>query len=592
MDRVLSKLPLVVERIFKPFELKQRFRKYSLMFISLLFVAAAISISCLFINQAFDSAEKKDLWGDESMSLEGIQQSSYLDLLVKGPPKQVSPAPLDFMILKIWDQLKGPTQSFGLPDNVYYRLHPIFVSCLSGLMIVLILYFGMMRHTNNYLVLFAQIALLLLALWDYYFRTHNFQFAVEMRAYALWNALWFSIMIFYMHFKRFNFLLFILLISLAGTAIASSFQMSSFILSLIIVSFLDKEKISIIIKTIFKNFSIPFIICLYYIFGKFPQQGADAPNFEGLLFHFYGFWSSTRTIGLIAFLGVCLCSWKGLRGPRVIFLTMLTLYLISPITNYISMSRGLDFRVRYYRYYDLIYPIFFIGCALILPVYLEKIKHCKVVTQKILLKCTLILGISLFISINFFLNYDRHVARSQMINRLMPVSYDYLFDLTRGKKELDKGKLKRYVRYYKKISGYYPNRADAYGMTGFCLYQLGKEGQAISSYEKAMDLNPHFFWYHYNLAMIHLKADRYPQGIQSLKNALKANAGLTLKFIQSSKMIYMPLIAERIEHLGMLEFQLKIDRRNCLELLTLSKQQPSMKLLPSGIKEKIYLKVF
>jgi len=492
--------------------------------------------------------------------------------------------------------MRTPLRSLGLPFNVYYRLHPIFSSCISGLIVILLLYFSLRKNNGNFLILLIQMGLLIVALNDFYFRTHNFQFSIETRAYALWQALWFLIIGLYFYFKRFNALIIILLCLLAATTGASVFQILSFAFSFFLVKLLSKERVGGVIKTIVKVFIIPVGICLYYTSVR--DSSYHAENVATFLPQFLEFWLVMKIVAVLSFLSILMTSFsKELRSHTIIFLTMLTLYAISPLINYISTSRGLYFVFRHYRYYDLIYPFFYMSLALALPIYVEVIKKYRTMTRLDFIRLALIACVSIFLFIGYIKSYKeaRRVARSQTINRLMPGSYDYLFEGAQDHKKINKKKFKKFVRYYKKITQYHPPMADAHGMLGFSLYYSGKQDQAIAAYKQAIELEPLFFWFYYNLGTIYFKAGQYTEAVKIFKKAMETRPEHALIFIHSSRMIYIPILKERLDSFSALNMQLTKGYQNCYRSLVLSqrylnRQQPVNNL--QNYLNKVNLEVF
>jgi len=516
-----------------------------------LFIVAALSTAFLFVSRAFDASEKKDLWSDESWSLEhSIQKDFFLKILLKGPQGQISKAPLDYLFVKGWDSIKESAQSFGLPYNTYYRLHPIFTSCLSGLILILILFFGIKQTAPNNTFLILQSILLIWALGDYYFREHNFVFSIEMRAYSLWNAIWILTLGLYMHYQNFNKPIVGLLAALAATATASLFQMFSLGVSFMVIGKWNKKEVVHRFTTSLKVFIIPLLVCIYYL----PRGGGgEAPLFDKYLRQFFEFWVSMKIIPAFSVLGI-LMTWrfKQLRSHTIVFLTMLILYLISPIINYLTISRGTYFVHRHYRYYELIYPLFLISLAIAFPVYWNAAKRIRFITRKGLINLVAVVIITGGLSIYFIRHYEeaRFHARSQEINWLMPVSYRYLEEVQQNPDQIDKKKLKKYLRYYQKITQFYPDMADAFGMAGFCHYYLGQMDNSIRAYRKAIEINPHFFWFYYNLGNIYLKNEQNALALEMFQKALKTKPQAAWTFIRSSQMIYVPIISNRFNEVS------------------------------------------
>jgi len=133
-----------------------------------------------------------------------------------------------------------------------------------------------------------------------------------------------------------------------------------------------------------------------------------------------------------------------------------------------------------------------------------------------------------------------HMARLKTLNRLRP-SDGYISQLVDQQEVVDKEKLKNYIYYYKKITEYVENSADAYGMLGFCNYKLGNKKRAKAYFHKAVTINPNFFWYHYNLGLIYFREDEYEHAIGSLRNAINTPTEITMGYLHTSR-VYLPII--------------------------------------------------
>ena len=97
---------------------------------------------------------------------------------------------------------------------------------------------------------------------------------------------------------------------------------------------------------------------------------------------------------------------------------------------------------------------------------------------------------------------------------------DYLVYFSNGEESLNVHKIREYAHYYETLIEYVPNAAAAYGMLAFCYYHMGKEAEAINLYQKAVTLQPHSFWFDYNLGVIYFAQKKYAKAIASFQKAL------------------------------------------------------------------------
>jgi len=344
---------------------------------SIIFLVSILAISAAFFIKACQRAKEKPLWVDEVNGLSS-RSTGYLKLIVQGSGgSQVSQSPLDYVLLRFFDQTVGQfLRAADIPLTIYYRLNSMLYSLMSGMIIISLVFFKIKKATRNYFVFILQMGGLILALLFYYFWKYNFMFSIEMRPYSLWNALWFMILTLFMYFEGFKRRSFVLLILIAGTSSSSLFQMFCLACSFIGVQFLTKEGFYEGLKVLFENFTIPVLVILYYIFLNrstiYPWAGNDAMYWK----EFWGFWFGKEMIPILSILGIIMSApFKQFRSHTIVFSTTLLLFIISPMINHLVLSRGVFFSFRHYIYYDLIYPVFLIHCALILPCYWQQLRQ-------------------------------------------------------------------------------------------------------------------------------------------------------------------------------------------------------------------------
>jgi superkiller protein 3 len=92
-----------------------------------------------------------------------------------------------------------------------------------------------------------------------------------------------------------------------------------------------------------------------------------------------------------------------------------------------------------------------------------------------------------------------------------------------------------------------PERADAYGLMGFCLFHLGEQDRAVDAYKKSIEINPDFFWFHYNLGVLYFKKGQYDEARESLNRALEQEPTDVMDVIYDSKRLYLPLMGKRLD---------------------------------------------
>jgi len=363
-------------KLFSFFDIRPTGGKWILKITKLLCILIFLGISSYFAVQTVTQANKNDLWSDERNGLAGRQVSSYSDLIRGDMGSQISKAPLDYIALKLFDEVGVPLISERVSPNLYYRLNSIFYNWFSGLLIIFLAFFHIKGDTKNYLVFGVQMLFLGAALYFYYFWPSNFRYSLEMRPYALWNSLWFMILALFLIYKHFRWPIIILLILLAATANVAVFQIGSLAGGFLIIKLLQKERFQDVSIKILKVFSIPLAVSLYYIWiGNLQVYGWHG-DYEKYMKEFFHFWLTKEMIPILSVLGILMTApFKKLHDHTIVFSSILILYLISPLINYLVLNKRVFFSSRHYLYYDLIYPIFFINIALVMPIYWERIKQ-------------------------------------------------------------------------------------------------------------------------------------------------------------------------------------------------------------------------
>lgn len=342
----------------------------------IVFLLIILAIAILFLSRAFNGAQKKVFWMDETFALDTtIKHHNTMDLLIMGAYEgQGSPAPLDYIVVKFLDNIEESVNSFGLHYNIYYRLNSIVSSLMFGIVAVLLPFQFMKKSSSNYLIFILQNIFLIFAFLLFLFWPFNFQYSIEVRPYALWNSLWLVVLVSFIYYKEMKVLFRVFLVLLAATATASVFQMSCFIGAYLFCKMLEREDAEKVVAEVAKTFVLPLIVGFYYIWRKTSVFDYSADH-DLYIKQFYNFWTTKEMIPILMILGIIITvKFKEMRNITIIFVTMLFLYLVSPLINYIVLANKFFFSSRQYIYYDLIYPLFFIGLAVSLPQYYSFVK--------------------------------------------------------------------------------------------------------------------------------------------------------------------------------------------------------------------------
>lgn len=341
---------------------------------SALFLAFILLFTGTYYLKAINRSANKELWVDEDFAYKvNVTQQPILDFVINGAHEEASGAPLDYIFARAMYVVEHDVQSFGLPFRVYRRLHVIMYGLLSAWFLSILILVRIRAQATNSLIFIAQLICIGMALWFYLFFDLNFFFWIEMRAYGLWNTTWLCAMALFMLYGGFSRYVTMFLIAAGATATGSIFQLLCFALSYAIIQFVYRNDFKSILLSLFRYWLPALIVCLYYLFGNVHQYGYE--HYEEYMKNFWKFWLSKEFVPILSILGIALSiKNQRLKYGLIVFLTMLLLYLISPIINYIIIRRGVFFSSRHYRYYDLIYSIFLIFISINLPILYQNFK--------------------------------------------------------------------------------------------------------------------------------------------------------------------------------------------------------------------------
>ncbi len=162
--------------------------------------------------------------------------------------------------------------------------------------------------------------------------------------------------------------------------------------------------------------------------------------------------------------------------------------------------------------------------------------------KRLINKTFLLYGVLVLIAVTAF-NHKKLIQESKIsvLNRTLPPFQQLINDKT-PVNTIEESTLVRFQRYYTRVTDYIPNRADAYSMLGYIQFHLNNDEGAITAYKEAIKINPHVFWFHYNLGLLYLKQNQSKEALREFRQALETNPKLTLIYISQSRVywrIYM-----------------------------------------------------
>ncbi|MCA9394371.1 MAG: tetratricopeptide repeat protein [Candidatus Omnitrophica bacterium] len=134
------------------------------------------------------------------------------------------------------------------------------------------------------------------------------------------------------------------------------------------------------------------------------------------------------------------------------------------------------------------------------------------------------------------------IAKLRALNRYMPALTE-LAASNRSATDMDPDYARSTAFYYRKVTDYLPQNPNGYFMLGYCLAGQGKDAQAVKAFAKSAELNPAYFWSHYNLGIARLRLGQLDEAEEAFRAALKADPGTTVKVIFASK-VFQQLLPE------------------------------------------------
>lgn len=166
----------------------------------------------------------------------------------------------------------------------------------------------------------------------------------------------------------------------------------------------------------------------------------------------------------------------------------------------------------------------------------------KNITSSVFKLSRLTLGLYISSFLVFTVLIDQHKYGVQVLNATkMPIKYlvqhaDYVVPF-------DREKFDAYLRYFNYVEQYVPNASEAYGMLGYCYYQIGQKHKAKHYASLAVQSYPEFFWFPYNLAVIYFNEGDYKKVIPLLEKATNLDPKIAISLLGDSR-IYADLGGE------------------------------------------------
>jgi tetratricopeptide (TPR) repeat protein len=179
------------------------------------------------------------------------------------------------------------------------------------------------------------------------------------------------------------------------------------------------------------------------------------------------------------------------------------------------------------------------------PVPKTSVFRIKVVKASLTIALLVTMGLAIVHA--FENNYFKY--KISAIERIVPESFNILFVWEAQGSVGRPDQVIPYINFYEQIVKYFPEQTDAWNMLGLCYYWAGQDVRAIQSLQKAISIDPHFFWSNYNVGMLSYQNGQLAEAIPYFENAIKTNPDQNLRFVQDSRVVYRSLLNE-IPELG------------------------------------------
>ncbi len=163
-------------------------------------------------------------------------------------------------------------------------------------------------------------------------------------------------------------------------------------------------------------------------------------------------------------------------------------------------------------------------------------KYVRVMLKGVVWAAGIYLAVLILYVVNNLIWFDRlidfgHIrekARLRALETRMP-SLPLLTNL--NEQPLDavfRRRVRGWVDYFEKAAAVTPYPEDSFAWQGYCYYLLGQPVNAAGAYQKAVQINPLYFWFHHGLGMVYYANQQYEQAARSFADARQPNPYLTL----------------------------------------------------------------
>ena len=167
------------------------------------------------------------------------------------------------------------------------------------------------------------------------------------------------------------------------------------------------------------------------------------------------------------------------------------------------------------------------------------------------------------------------MAQMSALNYLRPDPPNYFWKITFEHAPIDQDQIRYYADYFKQFPQVFSSGiGDSYGILGFCNIHLHKKEEAMRLLRKAIDEDPYYFWYYYNVASLYIDQKKYAEAAVVLEKGLSLNPLTTLKVVTASK-FYQSFVDQDDSSLNVMLEHLKEYYEKSKVLLTILTDAPN-----------------
>lgn len=319
------------------------------------FFLALTALAGFFLALGIVRADRTTLRGDECVGiLQNRTDPGALELLLRGKPVQISPAPLYYILHQIVNAARAKVDYLGLSPAGYYRLPVLILGAGLGVAAAIVVALRVRRTQPGAMPL----VLVLCAMAAFWFQPKSFAFAGLARPYGLWNGLWLLALALLLFRPRPDLAAAVVLSLAAATATGACFQILALGLALLVVRRIERRPWKEIFREGALLLGAPALIAAYYALRSPPFDMDDREPAEAAS-EFLKFWLVTNLTTWAAAAQACALtlSRPKLREYALPATAFAALVLLMPLIFGLTRLKGYSSPSRQYLWTTTAIPV-------------------------------------------------------------------------------------------------------------------------------------------------------------------------------------------------------------------------------------------